>query len=443
MLLELLILLASILAFVLYKVKQGHQYWQKLGVKVPKNSFPIGSSPFLNWEILLGQKNLVQVAEDQYNDCYDQRYYGVYLFANYALVLKDPELIKTITIKDFNYFVDRNSKGTQRLFEGKYDIAWKKQMTNVSGEEWKDIRSTFSPIFTSGKMKGMVKFINEVNNRLADEFGVYAKSGDEAELKTLFGKFSMDTIASAAFGMNAGSFTDPNSQFVRHARTIFRNTLADSIKILIGFMPNGVKILDFFGMSIFKPEATHFFYDALVNTLNHRRKSKNRRNDLIDMMLDAMKDTDDATHVDHEEDDDSKLHHKANKKNIDDVSIVATAMVMLIAGYDTTAQTLSYCVYELAKNPEAQAKLQDEIDEAFEDNNGQVPDYNQTLGMEYLDMVFHETLVRLQKEVVHIDLLNVFHSRESTWQLESSLEAVSRTTHSPAPTWCSRMAMTS
>ena len=62
-----------------------------------------------------------------------------------------------------------------------------------------------------------------------------------------------------------------------------------------------------------------------------------RRNDIIDLMLDAM--AEDA------------------KNQLDDLSIIATAFIMIVAGYDTTAQTMSYAAYELAKNPAVQEKL--------------------------------------------------------------------------------------
>ena len=77
-------------------------------------------------------------------------------------------------------------------------------------------------------------------------------------------------------------------------------------------------------------------------------------------MLDAMKN---PTEVSQEEDSteqihrDSKFEHK-NKKELDTATLVATAMVMLVAGYDTTAQTLSYIAYELAMNEEVQRRLQ-------------------------------------------------------------------------------------
>ena len=77
---------------------------------------------------------------------------------------------------------------------------------------------------------------------------------------------------------------------------------------------------------------------------------------------------------------------------MDEVIVVATALVLLVAGYDTTGMTLSYLAYKLSKNPEIQKKLQDEIDEAFEESGGEIPDYNVIQSLPYLDMVIHETL---------------------------------------------------
>ena len=47
--------------------------------------------------------------------------------------------------------------------------------------------------------------------------------------------------------------------------------------------------------------------------------------------------------------------------------IVAHAVTFLLAGYETTANTLSYTAYLLALNPDIQEKLQSEIDSYFDD----------------------------------------------------------------------------
>jgi hypothetical protein len=56
-------------------------------------------------------------------------------------------------------------------------------------------------------MKGMMVFIQEVTKRLTEEISQKSTSGTEFELKDVFGKFSMDTLASCAFGVDAQSFS--------------------------------------------------------------------------------------------------------------------------------------------------------------------------------------------------------------------------------------------
>ncbi len=56
------------------------------------------------------------------------------------LFIKDPELLRHILVKDFNNFVDRNSVIEFSGGTAKTDIAWKKQLVNLKGEEWKETR---------------------------------------------------------------------------------------------------------------------------------------------------------------------------------------------------------------------------------------------------------------------------------------------------------------
>ena len=87
---------------------------------------------------------------------------------------------------------------------------------------------------------------------------------------------------------------------------------------------------------------------------------------------------------------DAKLDHKVTKK-LSEFEIVSTALVILIAGYDTTANTLSYVCYELAKNPEIQERLREEVDDIIDDDCKNIK-YEQLQKMPYMDMVMAETL---------------------------------------------------
>ena len=55
-------------------------------------------------------------------------------------------------------------------------------------------------------------------------------------------------------------------------------------------------------------------------------------------------------------------------KRLTNGEIVAHSIVFLMAGYETTANTLAYTSYLLALHPSIQEKLCTEIDEYFENN---------------------------------------------------------------------------
>ena len=86
-----------------------------------------------------------------------------------------------------------------------------------------------------------------------------------------------------------------------------------------------------------------------------------------------------------------KFSHKRSK-TLDNDTIVTNLLILLVVGYDTTGMTLSYLAYAMSKNPEVQEKLQQEIDQAFEESDNDFPDYNTIQQLHYLDMVIHETL---------------------------------------------------
>ena len=163
----------------------------------------------------------------QYNELCEEKCYGVYQGTDPVLVLKDPEMVKQFLVKDFHHFVDRSSKKAMDQFlnhDTLIDQIWNRSLIFtrglsvplqrqiiqyilnsifITGEEWKDIRSTFTPVFTSGKIKGMARLINDISVKLVDSLDADAKSGSEFDTRVKFGKFSMDSIASCAFGVDA------------------------------------------------------------------------------------------------------------------------------------------------------------------------------------------------------------------------------------------------
>ena len=66
----------------------------------------------------------------------------------------------------------------------------------------------------------------------------------------------------------------------------------------------------------------------------------------------------------------ASLPKKTSKeRKLTDEEVVGQAVTFLMAGYETTANTLAYTSYLLALNPDIQERLQSEIDSYFNDNN--------------------------------------------------------------------------
>lgn len=130
-------------------------------------------------------------------------------------------------------------------------------------------------------------------------------------------------------------------------------------------------------------------------SFKQRKASQTKRNDLLDMMIEAVEGTsgdvqEDDIHATEQYEKDAKIVGNIKKKTVSYDDVISTALVMLAAGYDTTGTTLSYILYELALNPDCQDTLLEEIEEAATDVNKM--SYETIQSLPYLDAVIHESM---------------------------------------------------
>lgn len=85
-----------------FYVKQAYSYWKRMGVKYVEPTFPFG-----NFAPAIFQKRLGgELIADVYNSS-DEPFIGMFGVLRPLLVIRDPKLLRSIFIKDFQYFIDR------------------------------------------------------------------------------------------------------------------------------------------------------------------------------------------------------------------------------------------------------------------------------------------------------------------------------------------------
>ena len=84
------------------------------------------------------------------------------------------------------------------------------------------MRAIVSPVFTSGKLKLMVPHISRCGANIAEHLKTAALTGEILEAKDMFGKFTLDSIATSGFGIESNSFKDPENIFRVNAMKIVR-----------------------------------------------------------------------------------------------------------------------------------------------------------------------------------------------------------------------------
>merc|ERR1712212_1234210 len=108
---------------------------------------------------------------------------------------------------------------------------------------------------------------------------------------------------------------DSSNAFVHHASEVFKQDIWTAV-LFLKFIPGVGKLFEIFNFNVLKPKQVKFFKEIVTKTLKQRAETGQRRNDMIDMMLDILNDNE-KDKVEEEENDqyhqDMKLTHKKKR----------------------------------------------------------------------------------------------------------------------------------
>ncbi|XP_042778567.1 cytochrome P450 3A12 isoform X1 [Panthera onca] len=352
-----LLLATSLVLLYLYGT-HTHGLFKKLGIPGPK---PL---PFLG--TALGYRQGFCEFDEKCFRTYG-RMWGFYDGRQPVLAITDPDMIKTVLVKEcYSVFTNRRSLGP---------VGFMKSAISLSeDEQWKRIRTVLSPTFTSGKLKEMFPIVGQYGDVLVRNLRKEAEKGKPVTLKDILGAYSMDVITSTSFGVNIDSLNNPRDPFVENTKKLLKFSFLDPFFFSLLLFPFLTPVFELLNIWLFPKSVINFFTKSVKRMKESRLKDKQKhRVDLLQLMINSQNSKETDTH-----------------KALSDLELVAQSVIFIFAGYEPTSTSLSFLVYELATHPDVQQKLQEEIDATFP--NKAPPTYDALVQMEYLDMVLNETL---------------------------------------------------
>uniref|UniRef100_A0AAG5CVY9 Cytochrome P450 n=1 Tax=Anopheles atroparvus TaxID=41427 RepID=A0AAG5CVY9_ANOAO len=354
-------------------VRSKHNYWKDHG-------FPHVPNPHFLFGHAKGQgqsKHGADVHQQLYLEFKrrGEAYGGFSQFVIPSVLVVDPELIKTILVKDFSVFMDHG------VFNNARDDPLSAHLFALEGKPWRDLRQKLTPTFTSGRMKQMFGTIWDVAREL-DQYMEENYSQPEVEMRDILGRFTTDVIATCAFGIECNTLRAPDSDFRKYGNKAFElNPLIMMKVFLASAYPSLVRM---FRLRVTYGDVEKFFMHIVQDTVSYRESNNVKRNDFMNLLL-QIKNKGKL--------DDSESQESVGKGEVGmtQKELTAQAFVFFLAGFETSSTTQSFCLYELAKNPDIQERLREEINQAVEANGGEVT-YDTVMSIPYLDQVINETL---------------------------------------------------
>ncbi|KAG8304799.1 cytochrome P450 6B1-like [Homalodisca vitripennis] len=386
-LLDVLLAIIPALYFLYWYITNNDDYWDKKGVTNVKKGF--------FWGAFFGKQSQTDRIKEIYDQFPDEKYVGLCKSKTPFLILRDPVLINKVLVKDFTYFQNRGYPIRKK------DII-SKNLFGLRGSEWRSLRQKLTPTFTTGKLRGMFEQIAKSGDNLIKKIEEVSTVNKEVNSVNLLFEFTLDVIASCAFGVQFPPGSPDFKKFKMIAEKMFSGSRLRLLKLVVIRM--APKISDFLNITVSSKEASEYFMNMIKANIKCRKENNIYRNDYFQLLLSLKEDEENgkfnppvASHVNEEdalidqmsytEQDDKSLN--TSEIFFTDEIIASNTVIFMTGGSESVARTIVFVLFELSRHPEFQQKLQLEVDSVLSKHGGW--SYEALRAMTYLDQIVQES----------------------------------------------------
>ncbi|CAO3610605.1 unnamed protein product [Cunninghamella echinulata] len=279
-----------------------------------------------------------------------------------TLLIADRDMIKQILITD-------------NLQKGEiYDDLGKNNVDTLFSTRDKDLhkhlRRLISPAFSIKYLNSLEEFMHNTLENLVNKIDDTIKAspnGKEAPFDIWKGlqSYSLDIVGDTMFGQTF--------DMIKNESHPVPDCIAAEMRFAAKFLnrPGLIRLLNF-GRKGKTIKSNPIITKFMTGVIENRVKSGVRRNDILQILLDTQQSSD-------------------PKDRLSEIEIITETILFLIAGSETTSNSLGFAIIELLRHPEVLKKLREEIDTLeFPNPSRPVFNHDQLKTLPYLNSVMNE-----------------------------------------------------
>lgn len=250
-----------------------------------------------------------------------------------------------------------------------------------SGVKWKELRKALSPTFSSGQLKSMLAPMSDVANVLMEFLDKeLSKSKGVVNLRKCFEGLALDTISRCAFGIDTDANNNTDQDILRWGKESFASVRVD------GWIVAGFFRLFFLFPSLARylpliPPAIDRLREMTGHLMKQHKVQETKNTNFVARLSDI-------------------LDNPNSPAILTEDLVTAQGVIFFIAGFETTANSLSTLCYNLSQNPEVQETLYQEIQEVLREHGGKIT-HDTINHMKYLEACIMENLRIMGPVTIH------------------------------------------
>jgi cytochrome P450 len=244
----------------------------------------------------------------------------------------------------------------------------------ANGDAWKRQRRMVMAGFDPTHVKAYFPSLLKVTQRLRGRWSRMASAGEAIELQPELMRFTVDAIAGLAFGADVNTLESDDEIIQQHLDKIFPALFKRVFSMIPWWrwFPRAAdRQLDRSVIAV--NEAIAGFIAQARSRLATEPQRRARPPNLLEAMIVAADEGD-----------------SGRGDVISDREVAGNVLTMLLAGEDTTANTLAWMIYLLQRHPDALQRAQSEVRALALDSREFTPE--QMASLDYLEACAHETM---------------------------------------------------